>query len=77
MVREDLGRHPIAQSRNPFTCGLTGASYTQREVLARSEYLARALANDLQWDPNLETPWDKVICIFSLNSVCKTFDDRR
>jgi hypothetical protein len=69
-MQSDCFRHvPLSKSRNPFKCGLTGKTYTHDELFARSEGLARALAEIHQWSSNQDTPWDKVVCIYSLNSV--------
>ncbi|CZR37516.1 putative phenylacetyl-CoA ligase [Fusarium proliferatum ET1] len=69
MKNEAYGRRPIAKSRHPFTCGITGRSYSSPELFERSESFARALAKRLQWQPNEGTPWDKVLAIFSLNTI--------
>ncbi|KAG8631292.1 hypothetical protein KVT40_000432 [Elsinoe batatas] len=69
MLDERHGRYPIAKSRDAFTCGLTGRSYTHVQVAERSELLAKALARRLEWTPQDATPWDKVVCVFSLNSI--------
>lgn len=69
MSNEAYGRYPLSKSRNPFTCGLTGRTYSTAQVLDRSECLARALAHRLKWTPNDGTAWDKVVGIFSLNTV--------
>ncbi|KAJ4244179.1 hypothetical protein NW762_014560 [Fusarium torreyae] len=69
MKNEAYGRFPIAESRDPFTCGVTHRSYSTSELHQRAEYLARALAKRLQWQPNEGTPWDKVVGIFSLNTI--------
>lgn len=66
---ESYGRHPPALSKAPFTCGVTGKSYSVLEVRERVESLARALADILNWTPNEGSEWDKVIAVFSLNSV--------
>lgn len=71
MQNERFRQISSPKSRNPFTCGLTGATYTHSELFARSESLARALADIHQWSPDGDTPWDKVVCIYSLNSVSK------
>lgn len=65
----NYGRHPLDKSRNPFTCGLTGKTYTYSQAIQRQDALARAISKRLGWLPNEETEWDKVACIFSLNSV--------
>jgi hypothetical protein len=69
MKNEKYGRLPIAKSRHPFTCGITKRSYSAPQLFERSEFVARALAKRLQWQPNEGTPWDKVLAIFSLNTV--------
>ncbi|KAF4946672.1 hypothetical protein FSARC_14136 [Fusarium sarcochroum] len=69
MKNEAYGRFPIAKSRDPFTCGITHRSYSASQVFQRAEYIARALAKRLQWQPNEGTPWDKVVGIFSLNTI--------
>lgn len=62
---------PIDRSRNPFTCGLTGRTYTNTEMVDRLELLARGLATRMGWQPNQGTPWDKVVAVFSFNTVSK------
>ena len=67
---DDLyGRFPIAASKPPFTCGITGRSYSAVEVAARIEALGQALAARLGWTVNEGQEFDKVISVFSLNSV--------
>lgn len=69
MSNEKYGRYPIAKSRNPFTCGLTGKTFTVQESIERREHLARAIGKRMGWFPNEGTTWDKVICVFSFNTV--------
>ena len=69
MRNENYGRKSIFNSRNPFTCGLTGRTYSVNELFQRSEFLARSFAKRLGWAPNEGTEWDKVLSIFSLNTV--------
>ena len=69
MLNEQYGRYPLHQSRQPFTCGLTGCGYSALEVRDRVDKLARALSKELGWKPTEGTEWDKVIGIFSLNTV--------
>lgn len=71
MKNEIYGRRPIAKSRNPFTCGLTGKTYGVTEQHNRTELLARALSKVMGWEPNVDSPWDKVIAVFSVNTVSK------
>ncbi|TEY59333.1 hypothetical protein BOTCAL_0195g00020 [Botryotinia calthae] len=69
MLNEKHGRKPFKSSRNPFTCGITGKTYTVSEQAQRVEHLARALSKELGWQPNAGTEWDKVMGIFSLNTI--------
>jgi hypothetical protein len=64
------GRYPIAQARNPFTCGISGKTRTTQEVLQREEYMARAMAKRLGYSLNIGSEWDRVVGLFSLNTVC-------
>ncbi|KAI0883664.1 acetyl-CoA synthetase-like protein [Annulohypoxylon maeteangense] len=66
---ERYGRQPLARSRNPYTCGVTGKTYTATEMTERYQLLARSLAKRLGWRANEETPWDKVVGLFSFNSI--------
>ncbi|RDL41605.1 Acetyl-CoA synthetase-like protein [Venustampulla echinocandica] len=69
LFNEAYGRHPIKASRNPYTCGITGLTYTASEQVDRVELLARSLANEFGWHPNKGSEWDKVVGIFALNTV--------
>lgn len=69
ILTEKHGRHSFAKSRNPFTDGLSGKTYTYAEVQDRVSCAARALAEEMGWSPNSGTEWDKVIALFSLNTV--------
>lgn len=69
MLDEHYGRHPLGYSRAPFTCGLSGKEYSSLEVKERVDYLARGLAKELGWHPNKGSEWDKVIGVFSVNTV--------
>lgn len=69
MLDENYGRHPLGYSNNPFTCGLTGKTYTTLEVKERVDFLARGLAKELGFQPNQGSEWDKVIGVFSVNTV--------
>jgi len=72
MFDELYGRHPLGYSRPMFTCGLTGKEYSSLEVRERVDFLARGLAKELGWQPNQGTEWDKVIAVFSVNTVRTT-----
>jgi hypothetical protein len=69
MLDEHYGRHPLGYSNNPFTCGLSGKTYTSLDVRERVEHLARGLAKELGFQPNKDSEWDKVIAVFSVNTV--------
>ncbi|KAL2144522.1 hypothetical protein VTI28DRAFT_9027 [Corynascus sepedonium] len=69
MKNEIYGRRPISKSRNPFTCGLTGKTYTVAESHRRSDVLAKALSKIMGWEPNADSPWDKVVAVFSFNTI--------
>ena len=69
MLTDLYGRNPLGYSRDPFTCGITGKSYSALEVVDRVDYLSRALSKELNWKPNTGTEWDKTLAIFSLNTV--------
>lgn len=69
MLGEQFDRHPLETARNPFTCGLTGKTYTSLEIKERVDYLARGLAKELGFRPNEGSEWDKVIAVFSVNTV--------
>ncbi|KAJ4352049.1 uncharacterized protein N0V89_007395 [Didymosphaeria variabile] len=69
ILDENYGRHPLGYSRPMFTCGMTGKEYSALEVKERVDYLARGLAKELGWRPNEGTEWDKVIGVYSLNTL--------
>lgn len=69
MFNEEYGRQPLRDSKPPFTCGLTGKEYSALEVRDRVDYLARALSKELGWQPNVGTEWDKVVGVFTVNTV--------
>lgn len=77
MLTEHYGRHPLGYSRPPFTCGLTGLEYSALDVRDRVENLAKALAKEFGWHPNTGTEWDKVIGVFSLNTVRNASSETR
>ncbi|KAF2200774.1 acetyl-CoA synthetase-like protein [Delitschia confertaspora ATCC 74209] len=69
MFDENFGRYPLGYSKAPFTCGLTGKTYSALEVKERIDYLARGLAKEFGWHPNKGSEWDKVIAVFSVNTL--------
>ncbi|KAH8659630.1 hypothetical protein BGZ61DRAFT_465245 [Ilyonectria robusta] len=66
---EKYGRYPVARARNPFTCGITGKTYTMAEVLQREDFMARAIGKRLGYDICDGTEWDRVVGLFSLNTI--------
>lgn len=69
MYNPQHGRQALFRSRNPFTCGLTGRSYTTAEVRQRIDFIARGLAGRVGWSTTEYTEWSRVACVFSLNTV--------
>lgn len=69
MQEEHFDRYPLGYSRPPFICGLTGKSFSALEVKERVDYLARGLAKEFGWAPNKGSEWDKVVGVFSVNTV--------
>ncbi|GAM84216.1 hypothetical protein ANO11243_022100 [Dothideomycetidae sp. 11243] len=69
MLGGDHGRLPFESSRNPFTCGLTGKTYTISEVKHRVDALSRALSRDLHVGVHEGTEYDKVIGLFCINTI--------
>lgn len=69
MSNERYGRYALKDSRSPYTCGLTGKSYSASEVRERTDLLARGISKKLEFAPNEGTEWEKVVCLFSLNTV--------
>lgn len=68
------GRYPLEDSLAPFTCGITGKAYSTLEVKERIEHLATALAAELGLKVTEGTEFDKVIGIFSVNTVSSILD---
>jgi acyl-CoA synthetase (AMP-forming)/AMP-acid ligase II len=69
LSNDQYGRHPLAQSRNPYTCGITGKTYTPAEVIRRTGLMARAIGKRLRFTPNEDTEWDRVVTLFSVNTI--------
>lgn len=66
---DKYGRFPLASSRSPFTCGISGKTHSAAEVAERIECLARSLASELGLQVNSGNELDKVIAVFSVNAV--------
>lgn len=69
MNNEKYGRCPLAKSRSPYTCGLTGKTYSAVEVVKRQDFMARAIRKRLGFDLNEGTEWDRVVALYSVNTV--------
>ena len=69
ILDEKHGCSPVALSPDPFVCGLSGRSYSAKELRERTDHLARGLASELGWKVNAGTEFDKVAGVFSLNAV--------
>ena len=69
---QQYGRHPLSESKPPFTCGITGKSYSAPEVKSRVEWLATALTAELGWTTNEGSDFDKVVAIYSINTVSQS-----
>lgn len=69
MHNDQYGRYPMAESRIPYVCGITGKSYTVEQIVQRVDYLSRAIKKRLLFDFNEGTEWDRVVGLFCLNTV--------
>lgn len=69
LLDDEYGRYPSASAQDPFVCGLSGKRYSAREQKQRVEYLARGIAQETGWKPDQGTEWDKVVGLFSVNTV--------
>ncbi len=69
VLDEKHGRLPFDRSLDPYTCGVSGKSYTAMEQKQRTDHLARTLAKEFGWGVNEGTEYDKVVGVFALNTV--------
>ncbi len=69
VLDERYGRPALSRSLDPYTCGISGKSYTAGEQKHRTESLARGLAKELGWNVNQGTEFDKVAGVFAFNTV--------
>ncbi len=69
MYNEKYGRHSTAKARNPYTCGITGTTYTPQQIPERVDLLARAIAKRLGFSPNEGTEWERVVAVYAVNTV--------
>ncbi|KAK7984315.1 Alpha/beta hydrolase fold-1 [Apiospora arundinis] len=62
--------HASSSTTKPaFTCGLTGESRSIQQIRQRVTHLSRAISKRLGFAPNEGTEWDKVVALFSYNTV--------
>jgi hypothetical protein len=69
VLDEKHGRHPIAKSKDPYTCALSGRTCSTERVREKVNHLSRALSKELGWKVNEGSEYDKVAGIFALNTV--------
>ncbi|KAJ5619146.1 Acyl-CoA ligase inpC [Penicillium lagena] len=69
MLNEQHGRVPHAASKDPYTCGLSGKTYSSNDVVDRVDFIARGLAKEFGWTPNQGSEWDKTVAVFSVNTI--------
>lgn len=61
-----------------FVCGLSGKSIKVSDAKDRMEFIARALSKRTGWVPvQEETEWEKIACIYSINTVSITSSQPR
>ena len=61
---------PDASDDTPLlACADSGKTYTLAEIKEKVDFLSRALSRELGWLPNEGDPWDKVLGIYSFNTV--------
>lgn len=69
MFNEEHGRAAYSESRDAYTCGITGRRISAQQLKENHICIARALAKELGWKVNEGTEYDKVCGIFALNTV--------
>jgi len=70
ILDEQYGRCPYSESRDTYTCGLSGRTIGARQQKESVETLARGLAKEFGWKVNEGSEYDKVVGVFALNTVC-------
>ncbi|KAJ5220197.1 NRPS-like protein biosynthetic cluster [Penicillium chermesinum] len=69
MQRDNRHLYNWVEDSKTLICGLSGNSYTLHVIHTRVEALARSLSHELGWAPNSGSPEDKVVGIFSFNTL--------
>lgn len=62
----------LERARNPFTCGISGRTFTALQQKERVDILKRSLSKELGFKVNEGTEWDKVVGIYAFNTVSET-----
>lgn len=60
---------PLERAKNPFTCGISGRTFTALEQKERVDILKRQLKKEMGWEVNQGSEWDKVVGIYAFNTV--------
>ncbi|KAK0633799.1 hypothetical protein B0T14DRAFT_507874 [Immersiella caudata] len=60
---------PRDDSKPVVIDGVSGKQYSREDLRQRVEWLAAGLVERLGWAPNQGSPWDKVVAIYSLNTI--------
>lgn len=71
-LSDKYGRLPCEHARAPFVDALSGNAPSIQTVKSEVDYLARGLAKELGWQVSAGTQSDRVVGIFSVNTVCDT-----
>ncbi|PGH00705.1 hypothetical protein AJ79_08125 [Helicocarpus griseus UAMH5409] len=69
IFNEKCGRPSLSNSKNPFVWGASGEGYSATQVQHRVDCLAKSFSREFGWHPNRGSEWDKVIGVFSLNTI--------
>ncbi|EEH46636.1 uncharacterized protein PADG_02734 [Paracoccidioides brasiliensis Pb18] len=69
IFNEKYGRPSLESSRSPFVWAVSEEGYSAVQVRQRVDYLARSFALEFAWHPNRGSEWEKIIGVFSLNTV--------
>ena len=68
MLNDRPGRHPLRDSRNMFTDGLSGKTYNVQQTIERVDHIAQGLQKELGWKPET-SEWEKIAGFFSVNTI--------
>jgi len=73
VLNEKYGRRSLSDSRDTYTCGISGKSHSVSQVRRRRDNLAKSLRQELGWEVNSGSEYDKVATIFCPNTVSLFF----